>query len=459
MMSSTPLATVAAWAGGQLAAGNPRVPIARICTDTRALQPGDLFVAISGENFDGHDFVSTAANIGAAAALVHRRPTDVPPQFGVIEVSDTIAALQKLSSGYRDTLNVRVISITGSNGKTSTKDLTAAVLGQKFRAHKTAGNLNNHLGVPLTLLSIDPQDEIAVVEIGMNHPGEIAPLAKLANPEAAIITNIGVAHIEYMGSRDAIAQEKGTLAEAVPASGTVILNADDDMTPSIAARCRARVLTAGINAGDVRASDLQTRADGMEFNLHHAGETVAATLSVPGEHMVRNATLACAAGIAFGLTLQECAAGLRSLQLSKGRLQQKQLAGFTILDDSYNANPDSVIAGLATLASLPGEGRRIAVLGRMGELGSEAERGHRRVGNAAGKQKIACVIAVGHQANWIAEAALESGVAHVVHVPDTKSAAAALREFGRPGDVVLVKGSRSAKMERVIEALAAEGSR
>jgi UDP-N-acetylmuramoyl-tripeptide--D-alanyl-D-alanine ligase len=457
-MNATPLATIAGWAGGRLAAGNPGVLISRVCTDTRALQPGDLFVAISGENFDGHDFVATAGNLGAAAALVHRAPIGAPPQLGIIEAPDTIAALQKLSHGYRETLSVRVVAITGSNGKTSTKDLTAAALGQKFRVHKTAGNLNNHLGVPLTLLSISAQDEIAVVEIGMNHPGEIAPLAKLASPEAAIVTNIGVAHIEYMGSREAIAQEKGALAEAVPVDGTVILNADDDMTPAIAARCDARVVTAGLIAGDVRASDLRTLADGMEFNLHHGSHTVAATLSVPGEHMVRNATLACAAGIAFGLSLEECAAGLRSLQLSKGRLQQKQLAGFTVLDDSYNANPDSVVAGLATLASLPGEGRRIAVLGRMGELGTEAERGHRRVGVAAGERKIACVIAVGDQANWIAEAARENGVGHVVHVPDTKSAAAALREFGRPGDLVLVKGSRSAKMERVIEALAAESS-
>jgi UDP-N-acetylmuramoyl-tripeptide--D-alanyl-D-alanine ligase len=457
-MKATPLATVAGWAKGRLVAGDPAIPISRVCTDTRALQRGDLFVAIAGENFDGHDFIENAANLGAAATLAHRVPANLAPQFGVIEVSDTIQALQELSKRYRETLGARVIAITGSNGKTSTKDLTAAVLGQRFRAHKTAGNLNNHLGVPLTLLSIEPQDEVAVVEIGMNHPGEIAPLAALAFPHAAIITNIGVAHIEYMGSRKAIAQEKGTLAEAVPPEGTVILNADDDMTSSIAARCRARVMTAGVGAGDVRASDLRATAGGMEFTLHHAGVAVAATLPVFGEHMVRNATLASAAGLVFGLTLEECAAGLRSLQLSKGRLQQRQLAGFTVLDDSYNANPDSVVAGLATLASLPGAGRRIAILGRMGELGAEAERGHRRVGAAAGEHRIACVIAVGEQANWIAEAARKSGVHHVVHVPDQQSAAAALRDFGQPGDIVLVKGSRSAKMERVLEALETGGT-
>jgi UDP-N-acetylmuramyl pentapeptide synthase len=195
----------------------------------------------------------------------------------------------------------------------------------------------------------------------------------------------------------------------------------------------------------------------LTFRLEHAGECVDAALPVFGEHMVQNAALASAAGIAFGLSLTECAAGLRSLELSKGRVQQKQVAGFTVLDDTYNANPDSMVAGLATLAAIPGGGRRIAVLGRMGELGSEAERGHRRVCRAAGEKQISCVIAVGDQANWIAEEALASGVARVVHVPDTMSAAQALRQHVQPGDVVLVKGSRSAKMERVIHALEKEG--
>jgi UDP-N-acetylmuramoyl-tripeptide--D-alanyl-D-alanine ligase len=366
--------------------------------------------------------------------------------------------LQQLSSGYRDTLRLRVVGITGSNGKTSTKDLTAAVLGQGFRVQKTAGNLNNHLGVPLTLLSVNPQDEVAVVEIGMNHPGEIAPLAALAKPDVAIITNIGVAHIEYMGSREAIAQEKGMLAEAVPSDGTVILNAEDDMTPGIARRCRAKILTAGIDAGDVRATGLRVLPGAMEFSLQHEGKSVAALVPVLGEHMVRNAALACAAGVALGLPLEQCAAGLAKLELSKGRLQAKKVGNLTVLDDSYNANPDSVVAGLATLASIPGGGRRIAVLGRMGELGSEAEAGHRRVGRAAGEKGIACVIAVGDQADWISEEARANGVPSVIHVADTASAATALRDFAQAGDIVLVKGSRSAKMERVIQALESGGT-
>lgn len=457
-MSPTPLSTIARWAGGQLTGGDAEGIITRVCTDTRTLQAGDLFVAIRGENFDGHDFLASAAGIGAAGALAESSPGGLPAQFGLIQVAETVRALQDLSAAYRDTLSIKVVAITGSNGKTSTKDLTAAVLGQRFHTSKTAGNLNNHLGVPLTLLSLNAADQMAVVEMGMNHPGEIAPLAAMARPDVAIITNIGMAHIEYMGSREAIAQEKGTLAEAVSERGTVILNADDDMTPRIASLCRARVLTAGITAGEIRATNLRATSDGMEFDLSHEGETVPASLAVHGEHMVQNAALACAAGITFGLSLAECAVGLRTLQLSKGRLQQKHLAGFTILDDSYNANPDSMVAGLATLMSLPGEGRRIAVLGRMGELGTEAESGHRRVGAAAGEKHLSCVIAVGDQANWIAEEARAAGVRHVVHVPDTESAVVELKKFGAPGDLVLVKGSRSSKMERVVQALETEGA-
>jgi UDP-N-acetylmuramoyl-tripeptide--D-alanyl-D-alanine ligase len=457
-MNPTALATITGWVSGRLVSGNPGAMISRVSTDTRTLQAGDLFVAIAGGNFDGHDFVATAANMGAAAALVHQLPIGVPPQFGVLQVADTVRALQQLSSGYRDTLRLRVVGITGSNGKTSTKDLTAAVLGQAFRVQKTAGNLNNHLGVPLTLLSVDPQDEVAVVEIGMNHPGEIAPLAALARPDVAIITNIGVAHIEYMGSRGAIAQEKGMLGEAVHSDGTVILNAEDDMTPGIARRCKAKVLTAGLQVGDVRATALRVLPGAMQFTLQHEGKSVAAVVPVLGEHMVRNAALACAAGLALGLSLEQCAAGLAKLELSKGRLQTKKIGNLTVLDDSYNANPDSVVAGLATLASIPGGGRRIAILGRMGELGKEAESGHRRVGRAAGEKGISCVIAVGDHAHWIAEEARASGVPSVIPVADTASAATALRDFAQAGDVVLVKGSRSAKMERVIQALESGGT-
>jgi UDP-N-acetylmuramoyl-tripeptide--D-alanyl-D-alanine ligase len=454
-MNPTPLAQIAQWAGGRLLAGRADALIQDVCTDSRALKAGALFVALRGENFDGHQFIAEAARIGAAGAIVEKAPAGLPADFGIIEVSDTLTGLQALGGNYRSALSVKVIGITGSNGKTSTKDAAAAVLGRRYKTAKTEGNLNNHIGVPLTLLALDASHEAAVVEMGMNHAGEIAPLAAMAKPDAAIITNIGVAHIEFMGSREAIAQEKGVLAEAVPDGGTVVLNADDDFTTNIAARCRGRVLTAGLGSGDVRGSDLQPSISGTKFRIHVSGRFVDAELPVPGEHMVRNALLAVATGLALGISLEECAAGLGELQLSKGRLQQKEIGGLLIMDDSYNANPDSMAAGLATLAQLPGSGRRIAVLGRMGELGHEAERGHRRVGQAAGSLGIACVIAVGDEARWIAEAATEAGVPKVVPVANVDEAVSALREYARPGDFVLVKGSRSARMERVIQGLEA----
>ena len=452
-MNATLLSKVAQWSGGHLLAGGADATVTSICTDSRSLKSGDIFIALRGENFDGHSFVPEAARLGAIGAVVEKAPLGLPVNFGIIKVLDTLRALQLLSTNYRTSLPLKVVGVTGSNGKTSTKDFTASVLGQRYRVAKTEGNLNNHIGVPLTLLGLDSAHEMAIVEMGMNHPGEIAPLAAMAKPDAAIITNIGTAHIEFMRTREAIAQEKGMLAEAIHSSGTVVLNADDEFTPRIARRCSARVVTAGISSGEVRATDLKPLSSGIQFRLHATGQCVQAELPVPGEHMVRNALLACATGLSFGLTLDECAEGLRVIQLSKGRLQQKQIGGITILDDSYNANPDSVIAGLATLAQMPCKGRRIAVLGRMGELGEESERGHRRVGMAVGELAISCVIAVGEEAGWIADAARTGGVREVIHVSDVDDAVVALRGMTGEGDTVLVKGSRSAKMERIVQAM------
>ncbi len=457
-MNATPLSTITQWAKGRWISGNPDTLVTNVCTDSRALKAGDLFVALSGENFDGHAFVQEAARLGACGAIVSTVPAGLPAHFAVITVTDPVQALQSLAGAYRDTLAMRVFCITGSNGKTSTKDLTASVLSQRLRVTKTLGNLNNHLGLPLTLLRADSTHEAGVFEIGMNHPGEIAPLAALARPDVAIITNVGTAHIEFMGTRDAIALEKGMLAEAVAESGTVILCADDDFTPTIARRTRAKVVTAGLSGGDVRATDLEPLSTGTKFRLHTTGQCVEAELPVPGEHMVRNALLACAAGLSAGLTLAECAAGLRSIELTRGRLTQIHIRGIHLIDDTYNANPDSMSAALNTLARMPITGRRIAVLGRMGELGHEAERGHRSVGETAGREHIGTLIAVGEEARWIAEAAEAAGVSQVLRVANSEEATTTLLGLACPGDAVLVKGSRSARMERIVQDFQKGGS-
>ncbi|MEP6669605.1 MAG: UDP-N-acetylmuramoyl-tripeptide--D-alanyl-D-alanine ligase [Chthoniobacter sp.] len=454
-MDATPFEKIALWAGGKLATGDPQGTASVVCTDSRALKAGDLFVALRGDKFDGHTFVAEASKRGAAGAIVEEFPAELPTGFAVVLVKDTLQALQLLATEYRRSLDLQVIGLTGSNGKTSTKDLTAAVLGENFQVTKTEGNLNNHIGVPLTLLRARGADQMGVFEMGMNHAGEIAPLAAMAAPEVGIITNVGMAHIEFLGSKDAIAQEKGMLAEALPPSGTLILNANDEFSASIAARTRADVVLAGIDTGEVFATNLRVSPAGTKFTLNADGRTAEAELAVPGKHMVSNAMLAVAAGRVFGLSLEECAAGLTKLRLTKGRLEQKMIRGIQVIDDTYNANPDSVAAALRTLASMPAVGRRIAVLGRMGELGTEAERGHRMVGEVAAQVHLDNVIGVGEDAQWITDAAWRGGVEKVVRVESTEEATKVLRDLAKAGDLVLIKGSRSARMERIVEGLLA----
>src|SRR5882762_1851359 len=274
-------------AGAKLEQGDGKKSIERISTDSRTIKKGELFVALRGENFDGHKFVEATAKAGAAGAIVDLNwKGKVPSKFAVIRAQDTLLAYQNLAANYRKSLSVKVLAITGSNGKTSTKDFAASVLGRRFRVTKTQGNFNNHVGLPRTILEATSQDEVAVWEIGMNHPGEVAALAKLAAPDVGIITNIGVAHIEFMGSREAIAAEKGALAAAVGTRGTVILNADDPFTKSIAARARRKVVLAGTTAGSIRAGEISQSGIGTDFTIVEGAHRCRAQLSVPGLHMV-----------------------------------------------------------------------------------------------------------------------------------------------------------------------------
>ena len=453
-MNSLPLSQIAKFADVDLSLGRDG-RITRISTDSRTLQRGDLFVALRGENFDGHKFVEQAAERGAVAALVdHTWKGAAPKDFPLIRVDDTLIAYQQIAARYRQSLPLKVIAITGSNGKTTTKDFVAAALGRRFRVTKTEGNFNNHVGLPKTILDATSEDQIGVWEIGMNHPGEIAALAKIAAPDVGIITNIGVAHIEFMGSREAIAQEKGALAEAIGPQGTLILNADDPFSEGIAKRTRAKSIFAGIKGGTVCAIDLRHSASGSEFTILEGAHRCRAQLPVPGLHMIQNALLAVAAGRVFGLSIEDCAAGLASAPLTKARLQMKTIRGVQFIDDSYNANPESMRAALATLAELETDGRRIAVLGEMAELGAESERGHREVGEAAASLQIDEVIAIGKTASTIADAAQKAGLEKSRAVASADEAAEILADETSPNDLVLIKGSRAARTERVIEEFA-----
>jgi UDP-N-acetylmuramoyl-tripeptide--D-alanyl-D-alanine ligase len=444
---------IAELAAAAVSSGDGNAPIEKISTDSRTIKRGELFVALRGENFNGHNFIESVAKAGAAGAIVDLNwKGEILANFAVIRVEDTLRAYQNLAANYRKSLSLKVLAITGSNGKTSTKDFAAAVLAHRFRVTKTQGNFNNHVGLPRTMLEATSQDEVAVWEIGMNHPGEVAMLAKLAAPDAAIITNIGVAHIEFMGSREAIAAEKGALAQAVAPDGTVILNADDPFSKKIAVGTRAKVVFAGTTKGTIRASEITQSATGTDFTILEGAHRCRAQLPVPGLHMVQNALLAVAAGRMFGLSLEDCAAGLAAAPLTKARLQIKRIRGVQFIDDSYNANPESMKAALHTLVELDADGKRIAVLGEMRELGEESARGHREVGETAAELGVDQLIAIGDMAAVIAEAARNAGLQNTSIARSTSEAAELLGEIAASGDLVLVKGSRAARTERVIEA-------
>src|SRR5437868_10612538 len=301
-MDPLPIHRIAEFAGAEMVRGSGETMISRISTDSRTIKTGELFVALRGEHFDAHNFLEQVAKAGATGAIVSQDPPpELPKTFAILRSADTLAAYQNLAANYRKTQPLKVLGITGSNGKTSTKDFAASILGRAFRVTKTEGNFNNHVGLPRTVLEANRDDEFAVWELGMNHPGEIAALARIASADAAIITNIGIAHVEFMGSREAIAREKGALAEAIDRSGFVVSNADDEFSASIAQRTRARVILAGIEKGTIRAIEVQQTSGGCEFTIVEGAHRCRAQLPVPGLHMVQNAILAVAAGRAFGV--------------------------------------------------------------------------------------------------------------------------------------------------------------
>jgi UDP-N-acetylmuramoyl-tripeptide--D-alanyl-D-alanine ligase len=436
--------------GTTVAAGNPAaLASSGVCTDTRKLVAGSAFFALRGENFDGDAFAAGAMGAGATVAIVHDWNGKVPEGAAVIKTNDTLLALQKLAHWWRKQLDIPVVAITGSNGKTSTKDFTSAVLSRKFNVSATRGNLNNHIGVPLTVLSTTPQHTAAVWEMGMNHSGEIAPLCEIARPRYGIITNIGTAHIEFLGSRDAIAEEKGTLGRALPKDGILVIPAICDYHEYLRQRTRASIIPVGNGRGLVRAEDLRFEAEGSVFNLVIDGEEKCeVTLPVPGKHMVTNALLAAGIGWKLGIPVSEIAAGLSAAKLTGGRLNRFDWKGVTVIDDTYNANPESMAAAIETLADTPvtNGARRIIVLGRMGELGTHAPAAHLRTGELAARRHLT-LIAVGDGSEGIAR-----GANNAPHFPVLDDAAKWLTREVKPGDVVLFKGSRTATVEKVMHA-------
>jgi UDP-N-acetylmuramoyl-tripeptide--D-alanyl-D-alanine ligase len=456
------LEEIARYSGGRLLRGDPLMPVDRLHTDTRSLAVGDCFVALKGDRFDGHAFVREVKNHGAVAALVSQRPEphDVPEDLALVEVPNTLEALQRFAAAYRRTLSVRIVGVTGSSGKTSTKELIAAVLRTRYKTKATEGNLNNHIGVPLTLIRLDADDQYGVVEMGMNHPGEIAPLAEMAAPTIGVITSIGTAHIEFFPDQAGIAQEKSELIAALPDEGLAVLNSDDAWSRRVAHRTSARVAWVGSGPESTwRAEDVQMAIDHIAFTLRHNGSTARVRLPVVNRVMVSNALLAAAVGRECGLTINEIACGLESVKLPGARMQVVSLDDAWIINDAYNANPESMKAALTALREFPNATRRLAVLGSMGELGLHSTELHFIIGEFAARQGVAYLILVGPHAESYARGAIAGGLTHqqIVSAADANEAATELKAKLHAGDAVLVKGSHFVGLERLVGALSGEG--
>ncbi|MES1954597.1 UDP-N-acetylmuramoyl-tripeptide--D-alanyl-D-alanine ligase [Salinisphaera hydrothermalis] len=424
--------------------------------DTRRITPGALFFALAGEHADGHEFVAAAGAAGAAAAVVDH-PVDA--DVSQLVVDDVMEALGRAARLARAGFAGPVVGVTGSNGKTTVKQMIAAIFSVAGPTMATEGNLNNHLGVPLTLMRLDASAERAVTEMGANHPGEIGQLAAIARPDVGVITNAGWAHLEGFGSREGIARAKGELFIRLPESGTAVINADDDYADLWRELAEGRrMLTFSMEPGrgaDVYADDIELDHDGVRFALHTPGETTAVALDLAGRHNVANALAAAAVAVAVGLKGATIAAGLARTAAVAGRLAIKPaIHGARLVDDSYNANPGSLAAALSWLGQQ--SGARWAVLGDMGELGDYTESAHRDAGIAAREAGVERLFATGEHSRLTVSAFGDGGAWY----PDHDSLTAALSEAlgAATGDViVLVKGSRSARMDRVADALRANG--
>ena len=451
-MKPLSLSTLADLAGAKLIRGNGERVAFGVSLDSRSIKPGELFVTIRGPKHDGHSHLAEAAEKGAIAALVQKQEVKkIPAGFGLLLVEDTQKALQQMARGYRRMLPVRVVSVTGSSGKSSTKEMLAAVLGTMGQTHRTPGNLNNHFGVPLTLMGIGAEDMWAVVELAMNAPGEIGPLAELAEPEAGLVTNIGWAHVEGTGSREATAREKGALYRSLPPTGLAISNADDPYEKMTLEGCRARVVRVGRSSeADYRLQKIACEGETTRFVCEGPRGRMEVLLPVPGAHMAMNAAQALAAGLELGAEPKAAASALEKINLPSGRLKLERLHQGWLIDDSYNANPDSLSAGLHTLQELPGEGRNVALLGAMAELGSFSRMLHEEAGASVARGKIGLCLAIGEEAKFLVEAAKKIRSGNWVRwYSKREELVQAYVHEAIASDRVLVKGSRREGMEAV----------
>ncbi len=430
--------------------------IQSVSTDTRTITEGALFIALRGENSDGHDYIETAVSKGAVCCIAEEG-ADVPSGAPLILVEDTGRALLDLAGAYRKMFNIPVIAVTGSVGKTSTRGMIAGVLSQKYRTLSTEGNLNNEIGVPHTLFRLSREHEMAVIEMGMSHFGELSRITASAGPNTAVITNVGEAHIENLGSREGILKAKLEVLEGLSHDGTVVLNGDDTLLWGARGTLDFETLYCGIENTkcDIVAENIRTFAESSEFTFKSDGEEYRVVIGVPGAHHIYNALVAILVGMKYNVPIEDIISGIREFVPVGMRQATVKLESYTLIKDCYNANPTSMRSGLEVL-SLKTEGaRKVACLGDMMELGTISEKAHRTIGSIIPKYNVDCLITVGESAKLIAEGAIEAGMKREnVYSFDTNAdLCKEILDILKEGDVILLKASRSMRLEEVAEYL------
>jgi UDP-N-acetylmuramoyl-tripeptide--D-alanyl-D-alanine ligase len=440
---------------GKLVNYKDNIVIKGISTDSRKIKKGDLFIPIKGLNFDGHDFIGKAIDLGASASLSQYDLNT--SDFTYIIVEDTQIALMRLAQYYRSKFSIPAVAVTGSSGKTTTKEMIASVLGESFNVLKNQGNLNNTIGLPITVFGLERHHDICVFEMGMNHSGEIESLAAIVKPDIAVITNVGTAHIEFLGSRENILKAKKEIFKFFTHDNKAILNGDDDMLYTISSS-RFQIIRYGINEkNDLYVQNIKQRGDeGMEFSLLLNDNMENFFVPLIGIHNVYNALCAIAVGLAMNMEVERIKRGLAKFVPGKMRMEIFDTEdGIRVINDSYNANPDSTSAAIEVLKDMPCKGRRILILGDMLELGDYSEAGHRKVGEKAAESKIDIIISIGEKAKDISKGALDKGMREeqIYHFMDNKTAISKLPSILLPGDTVLIKGSRIMKLEELADSL------
>lgn len=442
--------------GGELRNGSPQRLATNICTDSRKAGPGDLFFALAGDKFDAHSFLPEVAKTGVIAVVAE--PQKIPSNFltTVIAVDNTREALGNLAARYRKDFELPIVAVGGSNGKTTTKELLASVLRQKFKTLWSEASFNNDIGVPVTLLKLEGAHQVAVLEVGTNHPGELAPLLKLIQPTMGLITSIGREHLEFFHDLAGVAKEEGELADALPAEGALFVNGESNCVEFIVERSRAKVVRVGFSPRhDCSASAIRFDEEGVTFAVRTYREDLCGEYRIKllGRHQVLNALLALSVAGELGLSREEIQRGLAECEPAKMRLQSWTMNGIRILDDSYNANADSMQAALETLRDLPCAGRRVAVLGDMAELGAQTSSAHAEVGLCAATLGIDHLFSIGTMSRVTADSARKAGIRGVTEILEVERAGESLKKFLKPGDVVLLKASRATRIERIAEML------